>query len=621
MLNFKPVCRLIAAALAAAAIPGLAQERVFSRTIFFGDSLTDAGFFTPLLTRSNPQAAILGRFTTNPGLVWSEVLADRYGTDASMAWTATGAAPRPGNGSNYAVGGARITQDETSPLGPIPSLATQVDAYLGATGGVADREALYTVWGGANDLFAAAHAPSQAQQIITTAVTAQTGLIGALKTAGAQYLLVPNIPDVGLAPDFRGDPATSSAGTALAVAYNQALFNGLAEAGVGVIPVDTFGFLQEVVADPGVYGFGNVTIPACLPRGSQSLTCSPANYAAADAFDRYLFADGVHPAGRAHGMIAQLANAMIQAPRQIALLPHVAKTVGRARADMVAAQMTPAQRGDDAARWWLDGRYDGQRYGHDGSADWYDGGGSGFTVGVDWTRDALVYGAFAGYSNQVMDWGLRGGDFRQADTTLGGYLGWSNKRVWVNAQLSYSRLNYDLQRQLQIGPATRGYNSSVNGANVSVAINAGYRFGEDVFRHGPVLGIVAQRIDIDGFGEERPHESTSLAYADQSANSLMTSVGWQASWELSERFVPFVRTLWYREFNDDPRQVATRAQSIPGSLPYRVPGLEFDNSFANTTIGLRSRLWSMELMSAITISLAQRNGSDSSLFLTLRKAL
>ena len=120
--SFRPIRSLLAAALAIAAAPAMAQDGTFSQTVFFGDSLTDAGFFTPLLVQQNPAAAVLGRFTTNPGLVWSEFLADYYGTGAAMAWTATGATPRPGTGTNYAVGGARVGVNSTGALGFTPSL-------------------------------------------------------------------------------------------------------------------------------------------------------------------------------------------------------------------------------------------------------------------------------------------------------------------------------------------------------------------------------------------------------------------------------------------------------------------------------------------------------------------
>lgn len=84
--SLSPVRSLLAVALAVAAAPALAADSPYSQTIFFGDSLTDSGHFRPALVQlGGPSAAILGRFTTNPGLVWSEYLAEYYGTVAASA--------------------------------------------------------------------------------------------------------------------------------------------------------------------------------------------------------------------------------------------------------------------------------------------------------------------------------------------------------------------------------------------------------------------------------------------------------------------------------------------------------------------------------------------------------
>ena len=239
----KPLRTLLAAALALAAAPAMAQDSPFSQTVFFGDSLTDSGHFRPVLIQVvGPNGALIGKFTTNPGLVWSEYLADRYGTSAATDGE---------GGNNYAVGGAWVGTDTVGGLGLQPSLANQLGSYLASTSGKADPNALYSVWGGANDMFSIAN-PADAPAVIGAAVTAEVGIVGALKGAGAQYVLVANLPDLGLTPAFRaGGAPMMGMGTALATAYNQALFDGLSSQGLSVIPVDTFSFLNEVVADPG----------------------------------------------------------------------------------------------------------------------------------------------------------------------------------------------------------------------------------------------------------------------------------------------------------------------------------------------------------------------------------
>ena len=81
-VSARPLRSVLAAALALAAVPALAQSP-YSKTVFFGDSLTDTGYYRPILVQLNPSASILGRFTTNPGWVWSEYVAEHYGTDAT----------------------------------------------------------------------------------------------------------------------------------------------------------------------------------------------------------------------------------------------------------------------------------------------------------------------------------------------------------------------------------------------------------------------------------------------------------------------------------------------------------------------------------------------------------
>ena len=71
--RFRPMRGLLAAALALSVAPAFAGDNIFSNTWFFGDSLTDSGYFRPyIISQAGPNGALVGRFTTNPGLVWSE---------------------------------------------------------------------------------------------------------------------------------------------------------------------------------------------------------------------------------------------------------------------------------------------------------------------------------------------------------------------------------------------------------------------------------------------------------------------------------------------------------------------------------------------------------------------
>lgn len=612
-MSSTPIRAVLAVALAAAAIPALADD-TFSRTVFFGDSLTDSGYFRPVILASpvGASGAILGRFTTNPGLTWAEHVADRYGTEANPN----------GNGQvgdNYAAGGARVAVANPTALGVAPSLASQVNTYLTANGGRADANALYTVWGGANDLFAVAANPAQAQQIIGSAVTAQVGLVGTLQGAGARYVVVPSIPDIGLTPQSRAGGAVAMAtGTALANTYNTALYGGLASQGLRVIPVDTFHFLQEVSADPALYGFTNVTSAACRAQpgiGESSVFCNPNSLVTPSAADTYLFADGVHPASRAHEMIADLAIAMIDGPQQIAVLPQSATVTGRARADRINNRLSLAPARSEGRSWWADVRADMQRY---DNGDAYDGVGPALTAGLDWTSGNTTFGGFVGYGKQGNDWGLRRGNWDQTEATVGGFVGWrADSGAWVNGQLSYSWLDFDTDRTVQIGPVTRVHSGQADGSNVTAAIGAGWNFGEGALQHGPVLSLVAQRIEVDGFAESDPTVSSSLAYPSQDIDSLIGSAGWQFAYAASDSFRPYARVTVDREFEDAPTEAFAQSQSLPSTLPYAVPARGYDNSYATATLGTQTKLFGLDANVGASLTVGQKGGSHTTAFATI----
>ena len=602
---------LLTAAIALAAAPAFAQpgDSPFTQTIFFGDSLTDGGFFRSLLP-ANVQN-VTGQFTTNPGFVWSQYLADYYDSNANVAWKATGATPLLADGNNWAVGGARVGTDSVGALGYTPSLASQYARYL-SSGKTVDPNALYTVWGGANDLFAVQANPSQANAIIGGAVTAQVGLVGALTQAGARYILVPTIPDLGLTPSSRaGGAAAMAQGTALTNSYNSALFGGLASAGLHVIPLDTFHFLQEVVANPGQYGITNVTGTACQPQiTAQSLTCNPTSLVNPGAPNSYLFADGVHPTSGAHKVIGDFAISVIEGPRQIAILPRSASMVGRARAQVVDSAISGME--GDGTHWWADIRGDQQRSQNPG----FDGPGLTGSIGVGWRSGSLTYGAFAGYGRQDIDFGERRGDFRQTDAGVGGFIGWQQDAMWANGQVSWTKLGYDVHRQVNLGQASRVHSGSPDGDNLSAGASAGWNFGKGALVHGPVVSVLAQKISVDGYVEDST-ESTALAYLEQDGDSLIGSVGWQASFAINDHVKPYARLTWDREFEDAPAQAFAQSVSMPGTLPYAVPGLPLDDTYGTLTYGVQSKLFGMDITTGSNITVGQKGGNDASFFLTV----
>lgn len=611
-LSKHPIRSLMAAAIALAALPAMAGENPYSKAVFFGDSLTDAGYFRPLLPEATQ--GLSGQFTTNPGWVWSQQVANYYGLNKDPNGNGQ-------NGDNYAVGGARVSVEGSGALGAIPSLKSQAARYLAANGGKADRNALYTVWGGANDLFAAAGAagagapPAQVQGIIGAAVTDQIALVGALKQAGAQYVLVPNLPDVGITPQFRGPNA--AAATAMSVGYNKALYGGLKQAGIEFIPLDTFSILREVTANPGMYGFTNVTGTACKINPANTtgsiIGCNPTTYVSPDAYQTYLFADGVHPTVTGHQLLGQYAVSVLEAPRLQQVLSHSAQTVGRSRADQVSNHL--GARPADGLSWWGGVRGDLQRYDH---ADLYDGVAPAGLFGVDWARNGVVVGGFAGFGRMSADFGNSRGDFTQKDTTAGLFAARYGDRVWVNGQVSYTWLSYDVNRKVQLGPATREHGGSPDGSNLTAALNAGYEFGtEGGFRHGPIAAVIWQKVKIDGYSESAAAGTlaTALGYDRQNVDSTVGRIGWQARFD-GGTVKPYVQVTYDHEF-EDTKQAGAWLQTLPELGSYRVPGLDFDKNYATAVLGARMDLFGLQGNVGLSTTAAQKRARDATIFATV----
>ena len=592
------VSALALALTAAVAAPAVAAPSSFSRTVFFGDSLTDSGHFRPVLVGINPQAGVAGRFTTNPGLVWAEFLSLHYGTDATANGNGQG-------GDNYAVGGARVATDSVGALGATPAMTTQLAGYLAANGGRADANALYTVWGGANDLFAVA-AGAPAQTTIGQAVAGQVGMVSSLKLAGAQYVLVPNLPDIGITPQFlAAGPAAQAQATGLAMAYNNALYGTLAAQGLEVIPLDTFGILRELAANPAAYGFANATGMAC--QSGQSISCVPTEFVTPDAANSYVFADGVHPTTRTHEILAQYTASVIDGARTPQLVARSAQASARARMDQVATHLNAEAA--DGTHWWGGLRADQQRY---AKADLFDGVAPSGLFGVDWIRDGRAAGVFAGYGQMDADLGNSGGEFRLSEATLGGFASWRGDGLWANGQVSYSWLDVDTDRQVNLGPAQRSHRGSTDGTNLAVAVNVGWEFGEGALRHGPVVGVTYQDISLDGFAEKAAN-ATALGYADTELNSFVGRVGWQMAFD-GGQVQPYARLTWDTEFEDDTTQARAMLLSQSQLGYYRTPGVAFDTDYGTALAGARFAVGGLHANVGMSTTFGVSGRSDTSVF-------
>jgi cholinesterase len=275
MKNFILVRSLILLAVLAGALPAGS----FTYIAVFGDSLSDNGnlyaFSGGAFPPSPPYYA--GRVSNGPVAV--EYMAGRLGSpllDYAFAGATTGIGNTLDDGSAAAIGSAGLPGMSTVYGVVKPGLPILPDA-------------LYVVWGGPNDMIGALANPPSIPGAIATAVGNLDAIITDLLAGGAQHILVPGMPDLGITPRVRALGAGAQAGaSATTQAFNQALFGSLPP---GVKFYDTAAFLAAIVNNPAAFGFANVT-DACF---TGSTVCADPS--------KYLFWDDIHPTTAGHALL------------------------------------------------------------------------------------------------------------------------------------------------------------------------------------------------------------------------------------------------------------------------------------------------------------------------------
>ena len=105
-----------------------------------------------------------------------------------------------------------------------------------------------------------------------------------------------NLPDIGKTPDAiaAGPAGAGAVHGAVADLFNtHAQLRDRRRPALQVIQFNTSALLNEIIANPSLYGFVNVTSRACTT--ASSLNCTPSTLVAPNANLNYVFADGVHP--------------------------------------------------------------------------------------------------------------------------------------------------------------------------------------------------------------------------------------------------------------------------------------------------------------------------------------
>ncbi len=501
------------------------------RIVVFGDSLADGGYYRTLL----PLPPGSGRFTTNPDPVAPEVLAAQLGLPL-VSFYGLG-------GTNYAVGGARVTAANAASI----PITTQITNYLNAGGTFGPNDLIY-IQGGGNDFFFYQATGSTNNAILTTAANQLAAQVVRVQAAGADRI-------VTFAVQTGGAPGLQL--------FNQTYAAALAAASVNALYFNTDRLYNEIVANPGAFGITNITSTACL---GSSLTCTPATYRSPGANETYLLADSVHPSGITQRITGQAVASLLKAPEQIGQLSYAAQSLLRGQRETLDLPMRGLlQEGEGGTHLFGNVGY-----------NYFASPSSAQRIGL--AERSLVFQVGADVAlGENMGVGLAG-SYADGDGHFAGGAGGYDVRAWsgtvygrggfgtlqVGVSGTYGKLDYDdIERHFALGPTSRTHGGSTDGDYFAGSVTIGLPLLRTAWvEFGPEAGFTYEKVELDGYSES-DDVSTAATFGSQKLKSRTGRVGLVAASRAGAATRLIARVGYEHEFNNDGRRIAITPVGAP----------------------------------------------------------
>ena len=252
----------------------------FSDILLFGDSLSDSG---------NVEALTLGG-----GGTWNYgIYPEGQFTNGDTWATQIGLVPSLEGGTNFAYGGARAAENGDI----IPDLGAQISQFLASAASLGANP-LATIWVGGNDFLDLPDAPTEADLTATIGgiITAVSDGITDLYADGIRNFTVFGLPDFGLLPQYRDDPAGAAGASFSTALYNQSL-------------QDTLSFFDAMLAGSDISYFDVAALVdetiATVPPELAGIQCLEAVVDCAANPTSYFFYDSIHPTEWVHAELAE----------------------------------------------------------------------------------------------------------------------------------------------------------------------------------------------------------------------------------------------------------------------------------------------------------------------------
>jgi outer membrane lipase/esterase len=601
----KRILTPIAASCLLLLSPSHSSASPYSSLVVFGDSLSDAGQFPD----ADGPANATRRFTNRVGPTFQPGSGEIYGSTSPMLLgEMLGLGPQTpstssvyqsngwADGNNWAVGGYRTDQiydSITAPGGSVAGSRTR-DGYLvdlANRGLRLDPNALFYVNGGGNDFLQ--------RTIFDQGPQAAAGQLAngvqALQNAGARYIVVSLLPDVGTTPAISGT-ALAPVISELGQAFNTELVRRLEGMTAQIIPLNVPLMFNEVMANPEAFGFDstqNLT-GTCFDDCDNVNPTWGINSATPDP-SKLIYNDSVHPTTAVQQIFSDYVFSLLSAPWELSLLPEMAQGTLRGHQDQLRSQLL-----SDWSAWQARGQWrtfvsaSGQRMDFDGQASGASGDGNGYSLNLgasyrlneDW-RVGLAMGLF----EQELEVGRADSEY-----DLRSYLGtvfaeFQRNRWWADMSATAGYLDYDdLKRKIALGINTVSETGDTEGQLWALSGRVGYDIAQpgDNWHLSPFISADYSKVEVDGYAESGA-SSTSLRIDDQDRTSKRLGFGFQGRWQLAANTELFGEIAREKEYEDDPGKVRMALNSLPG-IGFELQGYQPDDHMDRLSLGFKQKL-------------------------------
>ncbi|MFC5694162.1 esterase EstP [Pseudomonas sp. GCM10022186] len=587
----------------------------YSTMVVFGDSLSDAGQFPDPAGPAGSTTRFTNRvgptFQNGSGEIFGPVTPMLLGGQLGIAAGELAASTSPVNaqlgiadGNNWAVGGYRTDQILDSITAPGGSVVANGgvtlrsrDGYLvdrASQGLGADPNALYYLTGGGNDFLQGRILNGlQAQQAAGRLVDS----VEALQQAGARYIMVWLLPDLGLTPATFGTPQQAFA-SQLSAAFNSTLTAQLSQVPANIIPLNIPLLVGETLANPSTYGLASDQnlVGTCFSGNGCIMNPTFGLNGTTPAPPRLLFNDSVHPTIAGQRLIADYAYSLLAAPWEVTLLPEMAHGTLRAYQDELRNQwQADWENWQGVGQWRAFVAGGGQHLDFDSqdSAASGDGNGYNLTLGGSYRiDDAWRAGVAAGFFRQELEAGAEDSEYQLNSYLASAFVQYQQNRWWADAALTGGYLDYDdLKRKFALGGGSRSEKGDTDGHLWAFSTRLGYDIAQRAdspWHLSPFISADYARVEVDGYAEDGA-SSTALDYDEQKRDSRRLGAGLQGKYTFGADTQVFAEYAHEREYEDDTQDLTIALNSLPGNR-FTLEGFTPQDRLDRVSLGFSQQL-------------------------------